>query len=195
MGARPYSPLLGRFLSVDPVEGGSANDYDYVAGDPINATDLDGKARSCKGLGWFRCYRWNRSSKYRNRQSWLPSPFGRKIIVRYQVIWYRNIKIVRSWSIIGRTMHFAEQRYVRRLGRLHYYSGSGCSYSPKATCWNYHAAGVTRGKANWGCATGLMTMVGASLGAGAAVASANPLGLGAALSGWLAAEGAIAGYC
>jgi RHS repeat-associated protein len=44
MGARPYSPLLARFLSVDPVEGGSANDYDYVAGNPINATDLDGRA-------------------------------------------------------------------------------------------------------------------------------------------------------
>jgi RHS repeat-associated protein len=42
MGARPYSPLLGRFLSVDPVEGGSANDYDYVVGDPVNKTDLDG---------------------------------------------------------------------------------------------------------------------------------------------------------
>ncbi|GGN14261.1 hypothetical protein GCM10011609_63540 [Lentzea pudingi] len=41
MGARPYSPLLGRFLCVDPVEGGSA--YDYVNGDPINETDLDGK--------------------------------------------------------------------------------------------------------------------------------------------------------
>ncbi|WP_189157109.1 PA14 domain-containing protein [Lentzea pudingi] len=54
MGARPYSPLLGRFLSVDPEEGGSANDYDYTNANPINETDLDGKW-SC---GW--CSRaWN----------------------------------------------------------------------------------------------------------------------------------------
>jgi RHS repeat-associated protein len=42
MGARQYSPLLGRFIEVDPVEGGSANDYDYVTGEPINSFDLDG---------------------------------------------------------------------------------------------------------------------------------------------------------
>ena len=42
MGARQYDPVLGRFLEVDPIEGGSANDYDYVSGDPVNQLDLAG---------------------------------------------------------------------------------------------------------------------------------------------------------
>ncbi|MEU4117066.1 PA14 domain-containing protein [Kitasatospora sp. NPDC028055] len=42
MGARVYLPVLGRFLQVDPVPGGSANDYDYVNADPINGLDLAG---------------------------------------------------------------------------------------------------------------------------------------------------------
>jgi RHS repeat-associated protein len=42
MGARQYVPKLGRFLQVDPVEGGSANDYDYVSGDPITGRDVAG---------------------------------------------------------------------------------------------------------------------------------------------------------
>lgn len=44
MGARQYVPGLGRFLEVDPIEGGSCNDYDYVCADPINQLDLDGEA-------------------------------------------------------------------------------------------------------------------------------------------------------
>ncbi|MFI6934873.1 DNRLRE domain-containing protein [Streptomyces sp. NPDC050287] len=43
MGVRLYDPTLGRFLSVDPVPGGSANAYDYSAADPVNKEDLNGK--------------------------------------------------------------------------------------------------------------------------------------------------------
>jgi RHS repeat-associated protein len=43
MGARLYVPQLGRFLQPDPVDGGSANAYDYAFQDPVNQTDLDGE--------------------------------------------------------------------------------------------------------------------------------------------------------
>jgi RHS repeat-associated protein len=42
MGERLYNPVTGRFLSTDPVPGGSANRYDYCDQDPINNTDIDG---------------------------------------------------------------------------------------------------------------------------------------------------------
>ncbi|MEU0531328.1 PA14 domain-containing protein [Amycolatopsis tolypomycina] len=70
MGARPYSPLLGRFLSVDPVDGGSANDYDYVVGDPINAQDLDGKM-----WGWLKAAV-SVVTKVAEVASFIPGPIG-----------------------------------------------------------------------------------------------------------------------
>jgi RHS repeat-associated protein len=49
MGARSYVPSIGRFLSVDPVFGGSANPYDYANQDPVNQFDLDGQCAGRKG--------------------------------------------------------------------------------------------------------------------------------------------------
>jgi RHS repeat-associated protein len=50
MGARSYIPQLGRFLTPDPVAGGSANAYDYADQDPVNLFDLDGDCPK-KGRG------------------------------------------------------------------------------------------------------------------------------------------------
>jgi len=95
MGARPYNPTLGRFLEVDPIEGGTENDYTYPT-DPVNMFDLDGRmALPNMDLGMCRS-RLERGCGTRSLQTRHPSN---------QAVWnlVRNKKV--GWSPALRPAH------------------------------------------------------------------------------------------
>jgi hypothetical protein len=70
MGERSYIPNLGRFLQFDPVDGGSANPYDYVNQDPLNVFDLDGRNPGpCLQKGSQQCAEYRKRKKVKRESS------------------------------------------------------------------------------------------------------------------------------
>lgn len=106
MGVRGYVPTLGRFLSPDPIEGGSANSYDYSNADPVNSSDPSGKkpwdiSHTVPCVGDLHVY----SPKIR-KTAGNRGGYG-KFYVKYRIncetptykVWV--LKIIRTFQIVG----------------------------------------------------------------------------------------------
>jgi len=81
--ARYYDPLVGRFLSLDPIgfESGDFNFYRYVANNPVNYTDPSG-LESCE-------------CKIINHDS--PSELAKKDKIRRQILGKQRLKSASDW--------------------------------------------------------------------------------------------------
>jgi RHS repeat-associated protein len=119
MGVRLYIPTLGRFLQVDPVPGGSANDYDYANQDPINARDPDGRRVHRYYGRWHNGYKWNfRYGRWRNAEwFYIPWRYLFPIAVHYQIklASYRQYRWRYWWKWIERPNYLGGSWFIEYL--------------------------------------------------------------------------------
>lgn len=103
MGARSYVPAMGRFLTPDPIPGGSANAYDYANQDPINNLDLTGECYVTVRASPGRCKRRdmvkvNRANR-KGRLSIKTTEGGLKALLRKPLLLESMIRKVHQWKV------------------------------------------------------------------------------------------------
>ncbi|MFJ6941166.1 RHS repeat-associated core domain-containing protein [Streptomyces sp. NPDC101132] len=130
MGVRLYNPQAGRFLSLDPVYGGSANAYEYTNADPLNQYDLDGRW-SC---GWCKkAGRWAWKNKWNIGAAALTFAPGGQFIAaaRFGYTAYRAYRLAKTAKFASRALRSG------RYGGLSYRYGniSVANYGRAKNAW------------------------------------------------------------
>lgn len=136
LGARTYQAAEGRFLSVDPLEGGCANNYVYVYGDPLNKNDLTGQ---------FCTVTINRNPPHANA---------------YQASAYASMTSG-SWAALGVLLAKDMQKYGGSTAMRR--SVGGTTGGMAGAMFSFGYAYVTTGKWNW-CAALIEAVIPALIG-------------------------------
>jgi RHS repeat-associated protein len=163
MGVRSYIPALGRFITPDPVPGGSANAYDYANQDPVNNFDLTGEVCFNRKRNSCGVEKWNRKAHKANKQHVIKVRFESKRELDHFVNWLihghsnavERLHGKGSWngSDIGKASHLVQQWH--RWERNEYAAGVAedahtCAYmSASSTILGMVTAPVTGTAGAW----------------------------------------------
>ncbi len=98
MGVRLYAPTLGRFLSIDPVPGGSDNAYDYAGQDPLNTYDFDGKRKKKRKKRCGREQGCVYKAKNKRYYAFFIPGLGPYKLARYAYFGYRGARYGYEWK-------------------------------------------------------------------------------------------------
>ncbi|MEU5168711.1 DUF6973 domain-containing protein [Streptomyces mutomycini] len=151
MGSRLYDPTTGRFTSVDPVEGGNANAYDYCSGDPVGCKDLSGnfsindiwhEGKACAKY-WWACWGVADDSYWAQREAKKAYKSSNKQNAYRHCIWQAMLVWDFGWTIAKAfgNAHEAKHKNTkdkakRRDSQVDYYNNKvGRSIGSQITAW------------------------------------------------------------